>query len=86
MMWTVWWRDGLPQPSDQEEFHAEGQRICFSEAGLAAFEAQFGSVILGRAAWRRAAGYDEDYGPARFARNGERSTSPLSAREPGNTF
>jgi hypothetical protein len=49
MAWTTWWRDGLPQAVDEDGLSAEGQRVCLSAAGLAAF----GSFTLERACWRR---------------------------------
>jgi hypothetical protein len=48
MAWTEWWRDGLPQPVDEDERSAEGQRVCLSTAGLAAF----GGLQIHRACWR----------------------------------
>ena len=69
--WTIWWRDGLPQPTNEDEFRAEGQRVCLSTEGLAKFEALYGPVVLQRAAWRRV--YEErgEGAAFRFARSDE---------------
>jgi len=49
MAWTTWWRDGLPQSVAEDGISAEGQRVCLSAAGLAAW----GEFTLERACWRR---------------------------------
>ncbi|WIW90334.1 ATP-binding protein (plasmid) [Sphingobium sp. V4] len=67
MAWTIWWRDGLHQSQGDDEFRAEGQRICLSEAGQAKFERLFGPIKLRTAAWRRAAGDTPDELKTAFA-------------------
>lgn len=65
---TIWWRDGLPQPVDQDEYAAEGQRVVFSGAGLSQFEGNFGRPALTTLAWRRVEAAKDDGAPgSRFA-------------------
>jgi hypothetical protein len=74
MAWTIWWRDGLPQPINEDELRAEGQRISLSTEGLAKFERLYGPVVLHRAAWRRTNKERSVGAEFRFARNDERLT------------
>ncbi|WP_028967904.1 ATP-binding protein [Sphingomonas phyllosphaerae] len=53
MAWTTWWRDGLPQAVDEDEFRAEGQRVELSELAMTAFASVHGVAPLASAEWRR---------------------------------
>lgn len=44
MVRTIWWRDGLPQPVEQDQSWAEGQRIALTGQGSQKFEARFGPI------------------------------------------
>lgn len=65
---TIWWRDGLPQPVDEDECAAEGQRVVFSGAGLSQFEGKFERPAPTTLAWRRVEAAKNDGAPgSRFA-------------------
>lgn len=53
MVRTTWWRDGLPQPVEQDQSWAEGQRIVLTDQGSKQFEEHFGTIKRTMSAWRR---------------------------------
>lgn len=70
MAWTQWWRDGLPQPVDEDEQRAEGQRVILSAEGCRQFENRFGPIRRTTLAWRRVEASKGDGTPGvRFATN-----------------
>jgi hypothetical protein len=50
---TIWWRDGLPQPVEQDQSWAEGQQVVLTNEGLIQFEKHFGPIETTTSAWRR---------------------------------
>jgi hypothetical protein len=50
---TIWWRDGLPQPVEQDQSWAEGQQVVLTDDGVSEFEERFGPIKLTTSVWRR---------------------------------
>ena len=50
---TIWWRDGLPQPVEQDQSWAEGQQVVLTDDGLSQFETHFGTIKTTTSVWRR---------------------------------
>lgn len=79
---TVWWRNGWQQASNEDDWHAEGQRIVLSDQGHEELRRQLEisePVVL---AWRRTESQKDD-GPteARFATS-RPATVPIQLERP----
>lgn len=65
---TVWWRNGLPQSSNDDDWHAEGQRIVLSDEGYEKIRRHLEISEPVLLAWRRTESpQDDEPTEARFA-------------------